>query len=566
MSISVNTTTLPKGVNLKTGNPIKLSRVSRVRSDLNRIYTESETKARAKMFDLQYVDLYGFPIDTNHLIFLPKEDCQRLKMGVFSIRNKEVFLATPSLGHPGQKEYCQKITSEHWKPKIFVCSDLSFDKILQTYEYVVEVQQISDEINLSDKSLEEAKDTELNLKALNKKLQSISMSSFLETLLVSALESRSSDIHFEPEKETYNIRFRIDGVLQTVAQLPVEMVKPIESRLKIVSGLKFNVDNIPQDGRFSFKAEAKEIDVRVSMLPSNYGYSVVMRLLGTGQVLLNLDALGFVGLAKKRVLAAVNKPQGMILTTGPTGSGKTTTLYTILKHLNDGQSKIITLEDPIEYKLSGLSQTQIDIPAGYTFASGLRSILRQDPDVVMVGEIRDEDTAEVAVQAALTGHQVLSTIHTNDAAGSIPRILELDIEGFLLADSLSAVIGQRLIRRICDYCKEPVSLTDEQKEVVNRELSKISDKAEVLIPEHIVFHHGKGCDKCNGLGYKGRVGAYEVLSVTDGLRELLSQEHISTVQVRQIAESEGMLTMLQDAILKAISGITTLEEIMENIA
>jgi type II secretory ATPase GspE/PulE/Tfp pilus assembly ATPase PilB-like protein len=291
-----------------------------------------------------------------------------------------------------------------------------------------------------------------------------------------------------------------------------------------------------------------------------------MRLLGTGQVLLNLDALGFVGLAKKRVLAAVNKPQGMILTTGPTGSGKTTTLYTILKHLNDGQSKIITLEDPIEYKLSGLSQTQIDIPAGYTFASGLRSILRQDPDVVMVGEIRDEDTAEVAVQAALTGHQVLSTIHTNDAAGSIPRILELDIEGFLLADSLSAVIGQRLIRRICDYCKEPVSLTDEQKEVVNRELSKISDKAEVLIPEHIVFHHGKGCDKCNGLGYKGRVGAYEVLSVTDGLRELLSQEHISTVQVRQIAESEGMLTMLQDAILKAISGITTLEEIMENIA
>jgi type IV pilus assembly protein PilB len=365
---------------------------------------------------------------------------------------------------------------------------LSFDKILQTYEYVVEVQQISDEINLSDKSLEEAKDTELNLKALNKKLQSISMSSFLETLLVSALESRSSDIHFEPEKETYNIRFRIDGVLQTVAQLPVEMVKPIESRLKIVSGLKLNVDNIPQDGRFSFNAEAKEIDVRVSMLPSNYGYSVVMRLLGTGQVLLNLDALGFVGLAKKRVLAAVNKPQGMILTTGPTGSGKTTTLYTILKHLNDGQSKIITLEDPIEYKLSGLSQTQIDIPAGYTFASGLRSILRQDPDVVMVGEIRDEDTAEVAVQAALTGHQVLSTIHTNDAAGSIPRILELDIEGFLLADSLSAVIGQRLIRRICDYCKEPVSLTDEQKEVVNRELSKISDKAEVLIPEHIVIN------------------------------------------------------------------------------
>jgi type II secretory ATPase GspE/PulE/Tfp pilus assembly ATPase PilB-like protein len=566
MSVTLDPSTLTKGINLKTGNPIKLSRVDRVKKDLNRVYTESETKARASMYNLQYIDLYGFPIDTNHLIFLPKEDCQRLKMGVFSIRNKEVFLATPSLGHPGQKEYCQKITQENWKPKIFVCSDLSFEKILQTYDYVVDVSNVDDGINLSQKSMKEAKGTELDLATLNKKLQTVSMSSFLETLLVSALESRSSDIHFEPEKETYNIRFRIDGVLQTVAQLPVTMIKAVESRLKIVSGLKLNVDNIPQDGRFSFNAEEKEIDVRVSMLPSNYGYSVVMRLLGTGQVLLNLDALGFTGLAKKRVLNAVNKPQGMILTTGPTGSGKTTTLYTILSHLNDGQSKIITLEDPIEYKLSGLSQTQIDVEAGYTFGSGLKSILRQDPDIVMVGEIRDEDTAEVAVQASLTGHQVLSTIHTNDAAGSIPRILELGVEGFLLADSLSAVIGQRLIRRNCEFCKEPVALTDEQKEVVNRELSKIPEKSEIKIPEHIIFQKGKGCQKCNGLGYKGRVGAYEVLSVTDGLRELLSQEHISTVQVRQVAQSEGMITMLQDGIIKAIEGITTIEEVIENIA
>lgn len=552
--------------NLQTIDDIKKSRVTRVTSDLNRLYVETETKARSSFLNLPYIDLYGFPIDTNHLAFLKKSEAEKLLFGVFSIRNKEVFLATPDPGHLGQKEYLQNIESLGYQPKLHLCSELSFEKILTTYNNIIDVKKVTDDIELDASLLTEKKDENFDLKALGKELESVSMSHFLETVLIAALNSRASDIHFEPEKETYNIRLRIDGVLYTIAELPIAMVKNIESRLKIVSGLKLNVDNTPQDGRFSFQAKDKEIDVRVSMLPSNYGYSVVMRLLGTGDVALNLDSLGFTGLAQKRVMAAINKPQGMILTTGPTGSGKTTTLYTFLSHLNDGQSKIITLEDPIEYKLAGVSQTQIDTKAGYTFGSGLRSILRQDPDIVMVGEIRDSETAEVAVQASLTGHQVLSTVHTNDATGAIPRLIEMKIQGFILADSLSAVIGQRLVRRLCQYCKVPVALTEEQKEIVTQQLQKIPATSEIIIPQHIHFQTSTGCPKCNGIGYKGRIGVYEVLAVTDGLRDLLAKEHISTMDVRKVANEEGMLTMIQDGILKAIDGLTSIEELLDNVS
>ena len=291
-----------------------------------------------------------------------------------------------------------------------------------------------------------------------------------------------------------------------------------------------------------------------------------MRLLGTGSVSLNLDSLGFTGLAQKRVMRAVNKPQGMILTTGPTGSGKTTTLYTFLTHLNTGNNKIITLEDPIEYKLTGISQTQIEAEEGYTFGGGLRSILRQDPDVVMVGEIRDAEVAEVAIQASLTGHQVLSTIHTNDAAGAIPRLMEMGVKGFLLADSLSAVIGQRLVRKISPDCKTEDYLDDEQKRIEIKELQSIPSNSGLELPHNLVFTTSKGCQKCGGLGYKGRIGVYEVLSVTPGLREILSNQFPSTVEVRKMASNEGMITMLQDGILKALNGVTDIKEVLRNVS
>lgn len=430
----------------------------------------------------------------------------------------------------------------------------------------MEVQAVEDEgIKLDQQKLDNINQNQESLKQLENLIYHLDISKAIETILIAAVQNKASDIHFEPEKEFYTLRLRLDGVLHTFAKLPVEKIRAFESRLKIMSGLKLNIDNIPQDGRFSFNAGGREIDVRVSMLPSNYGYSIVMRLLGTGDVALNLDTLGFTGEAQKRVLSAIKKPQGMILNTGPTGSGKTTTLYTFLSELNDGERKIITLEDPIEYKLSGVSQTQINKQGGYTFASGLKSILRQDPDVVMVGEIRDSETSSIAVQASLTGHQVLSTIHTNDAAGAIPRLMEMKVKGFLLADSLSAVIGQRLVRKVCPHCQKPYDPTDEEKQMIVEQFEKVPISSRHLIPEKYNFVEGQGCEHCNGLGYKGRVGVYEVMTITDGLRALLTTENPSLLDVRKVASQEGMVTMFQDGLIKAAQGITSLSEVLRNV-
>lgn len=545
-------------------DPTKKNRFERARTDLDRTYIEAETKARAEFLGLKYVDLYGFPIDTNHLIMLSVTQAKDLQMGVFVLKNKDLFVATPKPGHDGQKEILQKFKDDGLKPHVYLCSELSLEKVINTYSFVVELKEVNDDIVLDTDDLD-TNDDSVNLKQLASELSSLSVSDMFEKVLTAAIKAKASDIHFEPEKDSYNLRFRLDGVLQTFVHLPKETQHPTESRIKIISGLKLNVDNIPQDGRFSFKAKGKDIDVRVSMLPSNYGYSVVMRLLGTENVALELTQLGFTGLAKERVETAINKPQGMILTTGPTGSGKTTTLYTFVKELNDGESKIITLEEPIEYKLEGVSQTQIDPKSGYTFGSGLKSILRQDPDIVMVGEIRDRETADTAVQASLTGHLVLSTVHTNDAAGAIPRLMEMGIKGFLLSDSLSAIIGQRLIRKLCTNCKREDHLTDQQKEIVIKNLKSIPPSAKINLPKKVTFYTADGCDKCNGLGYKGRVGAYEVLTVTDKLRTVLENQFPSIMEVRKIAQADGMLTMMQDAILKALDGTTDIKEIMDNI-
>jgi type IV pilus assembly protein PilB len=553
---------------LNTISPIRKRRIDRTRQDLNKAYGEYETQNRANQLGLPYVDLYGFPIDTQHLSLLEKHTAEANKIGIFVIKNNEVFFATPQPGHGQQREILERFKAEGHPVKLYLCSTQSFEKLIKTYNFLVEQRTFVSDISVSGDAISQAAEVtgEDDLTSLSDQLQKVSMTEAVELILARAIKNKASDIHFEPEKTSYNLRLRIDGVLHTFAELPLEMLKPLEQRLKLISGLKLNVDNVPQDGRFSFNSEDKEIDVRVSMLPSNYGYSVVMRLLGTGNVALELPQLGFSGLAAQRVTTALEKPQGMILTTGPTGSGKTTTLYTFIKELNNGEDKIITLEDPIEYKLGGVSQTQIDAAQGYTFGSGLKSILRQDPDVVMVGEIRDSETAETAVQAALTGHQVLSTVHTNDAAGAIPRLLELGIKGFLLADALSAIIGQRLVRKLCPHCKREEQLSAEDQQFVQEHLSKLNPSSQAAIPNPMKFYTSDGCDKCNNLGYKGRVGVYEVMTITDGLRMLLTNESPNTVQVRQIAMQEGMVTMMQDGILKCLDGATDLKEVKRNVA
>jgi type IV pilus assembly protein PilB len=555
----------PDSVNLSTITASKKLRVQRIKGDLDHAFIEADTKETAAYIGLLYIDLYGFPIDTGYLALIRKDDAIAYKIGVFNVTGTQAELATPRPNFPGQKAILERLTRAGYKTKIYFVSDLSFAKLIKTYDAVLVPEIINDNIDLREDLFIKFSKNTFNLADTEKALFTLSLSSVVDAILAIALNFDASDIHFEPEKESYNVRFRLDGVLHTIAKLPVERRKTIESRLKIVSGLKLNVDNVPQDGRFSFHAQDKDVDVRVSMLPSNYGYSVVMRLLGTGNVSLVLDDLGFSGLAKKHIDTAIERPQGLILTTGPTGSGKTTTLYTFLNSMNNGEGKIVTLEDPIEYKLPGISQTQIDAAAGYTFASGLRSILRQDPDLVMVGEIRDGETAEIAVQASLTGHQVLSTIHTNDAAGAIPRLMEMGIKGFLLADSLQAVIGQRLVRKLCVHCKQLAILDENEKKIVIKSLSSLPKIANIVLPQELTFYSSTGCEKCGGMGYKGRIGCYEILTMSDELKLLISEQYPSIVQVRQTAINDGMVTMFQDGVLKALQGITDIKELIRNI-
>lgn len=540
-------------------------RVSRVKTDLDRALTESLTQEKALEHGMPYVDLYGFPVDSSVISIIPKEAFLETHLGVFALLNKELHLITDHPNFLGQDTVLASLDAKDYTYKVYYGSSLSMGKLTKTFDQLVDVHEFEDEINLTTEKIESIKQQGFELKILSEKLRKASTTEILDIVFAAAMLNGATDIHFEPEETSYKIRLRLDGILYPLVEVKKTVQKPVESRIKLLAKVKLNLDNIAQDGRITFGYDKKVIDVRVSFLPSNYGYSIVMRLLGTGAVTLTLESLGFQGQSKIDIERAINKPQGMILTTGPTGSGKTTTLYTILKTLNDGSSKIITLEDPIEYRLEGLSQTQIDAPAGYTFASGLRSILRQDPDVVMIGEIRDPETADTAIQAALTGHQVLSTIHTNDAAGAIPRLIELGIRGFAINDAVSVILGQRLVRKLCVHCKVLDQVTEEQKMIIVRELSNLLPEVQKSLPNPLTFWTTKSCDKCNQTGYKGRIGVYEVLTINDEIRETLLNSSPSTTLIRHLAARGGMLSMLQDAIVKALSGITDMKEILDNI-
>jgi type II secretory ATPase GspE/PulE/Tfp pilus assembly ATPase PilB-like protein len=548
---------------VQTSSAITLHKMTRVIGDLDQKYIEINATVEAKAHGMEYINLYGFPIDSAHLNLMTRLEVEKYKIGVFSMKNKDLFMITSNPNYPLQKDFLKKLSEKGYTYKIFFGSSMSIEKLIKTYDHIIAQKEVSDDIDINNDKLKNYKDDFLSFQ---KNASKYSMSELIERVLKLAIDSKASDIHFEPEKEYYHLRLRLDGVLHNLAKLEKESQKIIESRIKIMSKLKLNVENATQDGRFSFKINSKDIDVRVSMLPSNYGYSIVMRLLGTDNVILELDALGFSGRNKEAVIRAINKPQGLILTTGPTGSGKTTTLYTFLKTLNDGENKIITLEDPIEYKIEGVSQTQIDASAGYTFGSGLRSILRQDPDVVMVGEIRDLETAETAVQASFTGHQVLSTIHTNDATGAIPRLMQMGLQGYLIADALSIAIGQRLIRKLCDNCKIKQLLEPTDQKMVLDEIKKLLPETKETLPKKLEFYQAQGCKICSGLGYKGRVGCYEVLEMSDSIRVLLSNPNISLVEIRNTARANGMTTMFQDGLIKCLQGITDLKELTTNVA
>jgi len=381
-------------------------------------------------------------------------------------------------------------------------------------------------------------------------------------ILRHAIEGNASDIHIEPGRDKLAIRFRLNGILHPSLFLPLRVHPAVVARIKILSGLKIDENRLPQDGRFSLKINNIDIDFRVSTFPTLYGEKVEIRVLDSSTGLRSFEELGLNGRSLEVVKAAIKKPYGMILSTGPTGSGKTTTQYAILRVLNQDTVNIVTVEDPIEYSIAGVNQSQVKSEIGYTFAHGLRQILRQDPNIIMVGEIRDEETASLAVNAALTGHIVLSTLHTNSSVGVVPRLIDMGVRPFLIPSTLKVVISQRLIRMLCPKCKIKAKPTEKVKNYV---LDKIKSmpayaKSAIKIEEPFLLYTAKGCETCGFTGYAGRIGLYEVLSMTDELAELIQKNPLESL-ILKVAQKQGMLTMEQEGVLKVLNGQTTIEEV-----
>ena len=374
----------------------------------------------------------------------------------------------------------------------------------------------------------------------------------LNLVMLTAIRDQASDIHFEPFEDEFKIRYRIDGLLLEMAPPPRQLALAVISRIKVMSNLDIAETRLPQDGRIELNIGGNPVDLRISTLPTMFGESVVMRVLDRSVVALDLERLGLQPDDLEYVRSLVNMPNGIVLVTGPTGSGKTTTLYSALNEVNDPGLKIITTEDPVEYDLEGIIQVEINEAIGVTFARCLRHILRQDPDKILVGEVRDIETAEIAIRASLTGHLVLSTLHTNDAPSAITRLLDMGVEPFLIAATTEAVLGQRLVRNICVHCKTEYEPTEEMLMQLNLTREDVREKR---------FFYGKGCDKCNNTGYRGRVAVFEIMMMSDRIRELLTQR-ASTSAIRQIAREQGMRTMRESGLLKIYDGVTTIEEVV----
>jgi len=527
---------------------------------------EREAKVKASLLGHQYIDLSGFPISSETLIVFSEKEARDLKTICFFRGTNDIRIGAVDPKNSKLEQAVKKIAKKHHtEVKIYLISQHSFDFAVKLYRMIPKVRKFVSGVEITERDIKQYEKEIRTFQDLEAKLKEVSITDMLTLIIAAAIKARSSDIHIEAEEKGIKVRFRIDGILHEVAELEPNVWPQVVSRVKLVSKLKINIEDRPQDGRFTIFLTDEKIDVRVSALPTAYGESVVMRLLMSSTVGFNFEDLGVRGKAFEALKIEIQKPNGMIVTTGPTGSGKTTTLYAVLNKLNNPGTKIITIEDPVEYKLKGINQSQVDRNKKYTFANGLRSILRQDPDIVMVGEIRDLETAEIAINAALTGHLVITTLHTNDASGTIPRLLSMDVKPFLLAPAINAMVGQRLVRKICSECRQETELDNRTLSRVMDILSEIPEESGTRVSKEelkkLKFYKGGGCEECQGLGYKGRVGIFEVMTMNKEVENLILTGHVSEYDMRSIAIKNGMITMIQDGLLKAIDGITTVEEV-----
>lgn len=524
---------------------------------------EQQAAMLANAYGLAYMDLNIFPVGAEKIKTISEEDSRRYGIAVFQKTGKETKIGVVDPSDEEMLAYLEKLKKENgWKISIYVISQSSLEKIWKRYAEMPLLENLeSMQLSLSGEDLEKFEQEFGNMLDLKKRIKEIPTTQIISIIMAGAVKMKASDVHFEPQEEEMRMRFRVDGILQDIGKFPMDIYHFILSRIKMMGKMKINIKDIAQDGHFSIDVADGKINVRTNIIPGNHGESVVMRLLSQTDTMLAIEDLGLRGLAYEQVQKEISKPHGMVLTTGPTGSGKTTTLYALVNKLNTQGVKIITIEDPIEYEIENISQTQVAKDRNYTFAEGLRAIVRQDPDVILVGEIRDEETSDISINAALTGHLVFSTIHTNNAPASIPRLIELGVKPNLISPAVNAFIAQRLVRKLCPHCKESYQPAKETIDSIKKILSIISPKAKIEIPKDIeVLYRPVGCDKCHGIGFKGRIGIFEVLTISENIERLIL-EMGSEREITQVALEDGMITMAQDGILKAIDGTTSMEEV-----
>ena len=531
---------------------------------------EKAIQLLSEQYNLPYIDLTRVPINTDGLRLIPEPEARKNTMAVFDIVGKRISIA---IHNPQDKETIQSIRdlqTKGYQTALFISSMHSIEKAWDRYKdlsFAFETEAGSLDISSSEiESLVEKTGKLADISVLIKEALSIKkshkISRLLAIVMAGGLATKASDIHIEPETDSAKIRYRLDGVLVEAIVFDLETYRLILSRLKLLSGLKLNMKESAQDGRFTVKVYMSDIEIRTSTVPGAYGESVVMRILNPKSISTPIEDLGFPPRLLNLLMTEIARPNGMILTTGPTGSGKTTTLYSFLRKTTSPEMKIITIEDPIEYHLAGVVQTQVEEKKGYTFESGLRAALRQDPDVIMVGEIRDIETASTAIQASLTGHLVFSTLHTNNAAGTFTRLIDLGVDPKVLTSAIRVAMAQRLIRTLCKDCKKKVPIPAERQPLIDELISSLDGFVEKAdIPEKPTeVYTAVGCSKCNNTGYKGRIGVYEAI-LADRAIELIIRENPSEREIREAAVDQKILCMKQDGLIKIINGITSFEEL-----
>lgn len=534
---------------------------------------ESFVERVAERFKLPYINLSGVSIETDALAVISEKEARETLIAPFKITGSDLYVGVKSPNLPQTERMLEKL-AQKYTLGVHMVSTKSLEKAWERYADISrtsteakgvldiagdEVDRIAQEIKTN---VDVAKALEIILTDDKKH----NLSRVMEIIFGGAIATGSSDVHFETQEEQVRLRFRQDGVLQDVFDFQPEVYAQLLSRIKLLSEMKLTQTKNAQDGRFTIEYHEQEIEVRVSVIPSAYGESFVMRILNPENIQVGFEALGIEPKLFEILSREIQKPNGMILISGPTGSGKTTTLYSFLRKVYTPEVKIITIEDPVEYHLEGISQTQVHREKNYTFVNGLRAALRQDPDIIMLGEIRDTETASVAVNASLTGHLLLSTLHTNNAAGVIPRLIDLDINPQILASALSVSLAQRLVRKLCEHCKEEVAPSKEEEGYIRNILQEAKQNEKRLedyglsADQAITLFEAKGCEHCNNTGYKGRIGIFEAIITDERIEELLNREP-SEQEVRRAAEKQGLLNMREDGVLKILQGITSFKEV-----